>query len=283
MKEKSTQLKEIKKSEDYCNHVKAHLEGDKVKQEKFESALLRIMSEKQFKDWNARSIVNCGLQALEIGLDFNKVLHQVYFVAYKNKPQLAIGYRGWQTLLERAGKAVKAHPVYKCDSFSFEIQGFEENYSLVPEFSERKESDAKWVYDNLKGIIVAIKNIETSIVTVKYIHREKLDQLRGESASVQQNKFSPWVKYPLEMFMAKAIKYVISKTAMTPKVARAVQIETETEIAAMPSRKRPSKIAEDIRKKKTQEVKRNGANVIEPRNKAKQLAEGQEESQEAKA
>jgi len=227
--------------------LNAYFENNENKIEKFKSTMTMLSMEQDFQKWKPMSIMACGIQAAQIGLSPQKSLGLVYFVAYKGQLELTVGYKGWQALLERSGKAVKSFPVYKCDEFSMEVKGFEEIVSLKPNYDEHNEGDVTWVDENLRGILVAIKDTSNGIVYNKFVHKAKLDQLKGQSPSVKKQRFSPWTHFALEMFMAKAIKYVISKTAMDEKVSLAVKIEDELEIKQQGHlNKRGSLVAQQI-------------------------------------
>lgn len=230
IQKRKDQINKFFNEESIQQKLGAYFENNEKKIEKFKATMTMLSMEKDFQKWDPMSILACGVQSAQIGLSPQKSLGQVYFVAYKGSLELTIGYKGWQALLERAGKAVKAFPVYKCDEFEMEITGFEERVHLKPNYEEQREDDVKWVHENLRGILVAIKDTQTGIIYNKFVQMAKLEQLRGQSPSVKKQKFSPWTNFAIEMFMAKAIKYVVSKTAMDERTSVAVAIEDELEI-----------------------------------------------------
>lgn len=234
-------------SETVVQKLNAYFAGDQAKVDRFRATMSMLTMSRDFLRWNPMSVLACGLEAAEIGLSVSQSMGLVYFVAYKGELAMTISYKGWQALLERGGKVCKSHAIYKCDEFSYVVDGFEENVKFVPNFDERQDSDPKWVMENLRGVLVMTKNIQSGMVESKFVGRQKLMQLRGASPSVKKNKFSPWTEYAAEMFMAKGIKYVVSKTPMEGSLARAVEIENRLEIRQNEdTRKRGSLVADEL-------------------------------------
>lgn len=216
--------------------LKAYLKTDDQK-EKFKQTVIMLSLSQNLQKFSVHNIAKCAIQSLQIGLDILPQKALVYFTPrWDNKIkqsvlELSIGYKGYQKLLLESGQSIKTHAVYNCDQFSMSIDGFNENVTFVPDYSQHKESDYKWIEANLKGILVMIKDQATKEVYVNFVPKDKLMQLRGASEAIKKERFSPWTEYAKEMFMAKAIKYVISKRPMSDNVSQAVEIENQNEIA----------------------------------------------------
>lgn len=208
--------------------------GNSKQAEKFSAVLLNIALEPSLATCSPSSIVNCALRIAELGLPIAKHLGQAYIVGYtkrndKGEPietnaETIIGYKGWLSLMERAGKSVKVNPVYACDEFKMVVNGFDESISLIPNYNERKDEDDNWVKQNLKGILVSIKDNATSLVTNQFIPFAKIQKIVGISPS-SKSRFSPYQNWAIEMFQAKAIKYVLSKTPLNETIAEAIKMD----------------------------------------------------------
>lgn len=206
-----------------------YFDGDENKASKFKQTLMMIAMDDKMSKYDIGSIFKCGITCAEIGLNPQQNLGQVYFVPYKGKLQLQIGYKGWITLLERAGKICKTHNVYKGDLFNVTVEGFDEKIQFTPDFESRKESSSKWVEENLRGIVVIIRDIERKVDLVKFVQKDKLTQLKSFSQSAGSS-MSPWNDFAIEMYQAKAIKYVISKTSIDEKTALAIEVENKLDV-----------------------------------------------------
>lgn len=208
--------------------------GSSEQAKKFSAALLNIALEPNLAECSPQSIVNCALRIAELGLPIAKHLGQAYIVGYVKKDkngnpietnaQTIIGYKGWLSLMERAGKSVKANPIYSCDDFKMIVNGFDESISLIPDYDARKDEDDIWVKQNLKGILISIKDHKTSWVTNQFIPFAKIQKIVGVSPS-SASKYSPYQNWAIEMFQAKAIKYVLSKTPLNEIIAKAIEMD----------------------------------------------------------
>ena len=88
----------------------------------------------------------------------------------------------------------------------------------------------EWVDKNLRGVLIGIKNGE---VMVKFVTMDKIKQLKRHSTSANSakgKKYSPYQNWNLEMYQARAIKYVVSKEPITQVIARAVEIDNQPHI-----------------------------------------------------
>ena len=241
----------------------ALFQQDQSKVNRFISQILRLSVDRKLANCDQQSFFDCAVDCAEIGLMPQKQLGLIYFVPYKGQAQLMIGYKGWQALLQRSGQAIKANPVFECDAFSYEVDDFDEKVSLIPDFDLHNDTDPKWVNENIKGVLVRIKDINTSVVTQTYVSVSKLKQLRGFSPSIKNKRSSPWDEHPKEMFMAKAIKYVISKTPMASQIGKAVEIEDSFEVKLQKDAAKPvSYVAQDI--KQTQEKTQDDTDIEQP-------------------
>ena len=204
-------------------------ENDEKKAEKFKATLLNISISPQLASASPTSIIKAALAIAETGLSLAPALGQAYLVKYAKDVVPVIGYKGWQKLAEEAGKLVKAYPVFDVDDYNYTVTGFTESFILNPNFAERNDDDPKWIEEHLVGVVVSIKDKESGFESNQFVSKKKIKQLASKSPA-KDSKFSPYKEWLLEMYMAKAIKYVLSKTAMPEKVAMAVEVENQAEL-----------------------------------------------------
>ncbi|PAF52922.1 hypothetical protein BKH42_08740 [Helicobacter sp. 13S00482-2] len=200
--------------------------GSSNEAKRFSAILMNIALEPKLIECSPQSIINSALKIAELGLSIAKHLGQAYIVKYRDDAETIIGYKGWLSLIERAGKSVKINPVYSCDKFQMIVNGFDEKINLIPNYEARKDEDDNWVKQNLKGILVSIKDHNTLLVTNQFVPFPKIQKIMGMSAS-SQSKYSPYQNWAIEMFQAKAIKYVLSKTPINDTIAKAIEVDNK--------------------------------------------------------
>lgn len=210
--------------------LQPYFENNQYKLEQFKQTLVMIAMDDRYRFAEPVSILKCGLQAAQLGLPLEPTIGQVFMVVYDGKLQLSVSYKGWQALFDKDRKSVKAHSVYKCDQFEMAISDHNEHYTLIEAHDQRKESSSKWVLENLKGVVVSVLNVDTNVTMNKFVSADKLLQMRAQSPAIKKDKFSAWTNWTAEMMRAKAIKYFVSKTAMSKRVATAVDIESKNEM-----------------------------------------------------
>lgn len=203
---------------------------DKNKIERFKSSLINISLDYSLSKCSADSILRSALSLAEVGLDINKVLGQAYILKYKSDAEPVISYKGWQTIVERTGKFVKAFSVFKCDVFEMDLSDFDEKITFIPDFNQRNSSDDEWYKKNLKGILVKIKS-KNNVKNV-FVPIDKIEKIKGKSQSLKGDKwqYSPYNNWAEEMYLAKAIKYTLSREALNFKeeeIARAIEVDNK--------------------------------------------------------
>lgn len=202
---------------------------------KFKSALIAISQNEMLKNCTPKSVLTSAFNLVEIGLEINPILNQCYILKYKNDDDLSsaepvISYKGWQTLIERTGKKVKAFSIFKCDTFELDLSDFNEKITFIPNLNERKESNDKWYQENLKGVLVKIKDMKDGYVKNIFVSVDKIEKIKGMSKSLKGKKpqYSPYNNWAEEMYLAKAIKYVLSREALNFKeenIAKAIEVD----------------------------------------------------------
>ena len=90
-----------------------------------------------------QSIVKASLDIAGLKLNLNKNLGKAYIVprkvrvnnTYVTEARIDIGYKGWLELAKRSKLSVKAHSVFDCDEFSYNVVGIDENMILMTKYA----------------------------------------------------------------------------------------------------------------------------------------------------
>lgn len=212
---------------------------DKSKATKFKSALLSIAQNQALAGCTAQSILKSAFNLAETGLEISPILGQAYILKYKQDAEAVISYKGWQALIEKAGKRVKAFSVFKCDSFSMDLSEFDEKITFLPNYAERNESDDTWYKNNLVGVLVKVKDMADGYVKNTFITSSKIEKIKGKSPSAK-SAYSPYNSWAEEMYLAKAIKYALSREALNLKdenIKKAISLDNELDIKLQSSNK----------------------------------------------
>ena len=219
---------------------------DKTKATKFKSALITIAQNPILSQCSVGSILKSAFNLAEVGVEISPILGQAYILKYKNDAEAVISYKGWQALIERAGKRVKAFSVFKCDTFSIDLSDFDEVITFKPNYAERNESDDAWYKDNLIGVLVKVKDMTDGYVKNTFVTKDKIEKIKGKSPSAK-SQYSPYNQWAEEMYLAKAIKYALSREALNLKdesIRKAINLDNELDI----------KLQEQVREKPKDEL-----------------------------
>ncbi len=194
----------------------------------FKQAMLTMATNDQLAKADASSILACGLEAMRLSLPLSA--GQGYIVVYKNKAQLDIGYKGWQVMAKRSGLDVLTETVTSVDEFSQSGFGHEADISFTPDLEKRQLHNDKWLAENIVGVLVSVKEVSTGFVTNQYVPADMIRKIAGMSPS-RNSQYSPYSNWLLQMYQAKAIKYVLSKSAIdiNSHLQQAVEISNRQE------------------------------------------------------
>ena len=210
--------------------------GGEKQYEAFKANLFNIALDDNLSDCSVYSIVKCALNIASLKLTINKHLGKAYIVPRGKKVDgqwikeacVDIGYKGWLDIAKRNNLSVKAFLVYKCDTFEMDFLD-EKNTIFKPNFDLRNESDTKWVEENLKGAFVRVTDLKSGEISDRFIQTGTLIKIMQHNDSVKRGSYSAYSEWLSEMLTAKAIKYTLSKTAMTEEISEAVALDNENE------------------------------------------------------
>ena len=213
---------------------------DKAKATKFKSALISIAQSPVLSQCTPKSILESAFNLAETGLEISPILGQAYILKYKNDAEAVISYKGWMSLIEKAGKRVKAYSVFRCDKFSIDLSYFEEIITFIPNYAERQESNDAWYKENILGILVKIKDNKDGYVKNLFVTRDKIEKIKGKSPSAK-SAYSPYNTWAEEMYLAKAIKYALSREALNftdENIKKAVDLDNQLDMKLQESARR---------------------------------------------
>ena len=201
--------------------------NDKAKASVFASAIVNMVNDGGLRNCSPESIVNTAMQIVQIGLHPNKLFGQAYVVPYKGVAQLQIGYKGLISLGYRNGWKFRAVSVYACDKFKQNFGGIKDEIIFDPNYDERDETNASWVFANLKGVLVYAVDKQGTEFS-EFVSKKKLEQLRTTSPNQNKEGLSgTWANWAEEMYKAKAIKHVASRLPINDSLAEALSLEDE--------------------------------------------------------
>lgn len=229
---------------DKMSQIQTIVGNDKAKASVFASAIVNMVNDGGLRNCSPESIVNTAMQIVQIGLHPNKLFGQAYVVPYKGVAQLQIGYKGLISLGYRNGWKFRAVSVYACDKFKQNFGGIKDEIIFDPNYDERDETNASWVFANLKGVLVYAVDKQGAEFS-EFVSKKKLEQLRTTSPnqiSMEQFLALPekdkkarggmplsgtWANWAEEMYKAKAIKHVASRLPINDSLAEALSLEDE--------------------------------------------------------
>lgn len=233
--QRKRQINELLSNKDVCSRLLSLCDNNKNKADSFKANLLNIAMDTSLISCSVQSIIKCALDIASLKLPLSKQLGKVYIVPRKKKDRITssyiteaetmIGYKGWLELAKRAKLAIKSYIVFKCDKYSLEVVNGNEVLNFAPDFDTRDESNAEWIKNNLRGVIVIIKDTKLNETYIHFVSANTLNKISKCSDSVKNGKYSAYSDWLSEMYQAKAIKYIVSKSAMTETLGEAVYID----------------------------------------------------------
>lgn len=208
--------------------IKTITGGDKAKMSAFAASLTAMASDPALSICSVQSVIGAGLEIVRLGLNPNKTFGQAYVVPFKSKAQLQIGYKGWISLAYRNGWIFRALAAYKCDEFEINFAGIKDDIKFSPNYDERDETNSEWVFGNLRGVIVYVKDAGGNEFS-EFVPFKKLEQLRLKSQNQKDKEAltNIWGEWAEEMYKAKAIKYVATRLPITEQIQEAINAENE--------------------------------------------------------
>lgn len=162
-----------------------------------------------------QSLLNSAMSAACLGLEVDGITGQAFFVPFKGKVQLIVGYKGYNTLGARSGLTIQGEVVREDDAFDYELgdRGFVRH---KPKLGSKAPIIAAWA--------TASSLSRPSIVSVLGI--DDLMAVRAKSPAVKNNADTPWNE------MTIGFPAMCSKTAKR-RLARSTPLNAMQVAAAM--------------------------------------------------
>lgn len=205
------------------------------KAEQFKANIMALLADKNINQCERTSIFVAAYNIAQLKLAPQQVLGQAYIVPRKNKngvveATLQIGYKGWEVIAERAGKAVKSKIVYDCDKFSETADNAGIHIEYSANNAEHPKTNAD-IWKQLLGVIVWVT--ENGRTTPEFVSAGIIRKRYELSKKSMFGKESPaWRDWTEEMIMAKAIKYVLTKLPLDVMSEKDEQLQKVIEIEA---------------------------------------------------
>jgi len=195
--------------------------ADEVKSKRFMAAALVVASSPALSRCTPESIVQACVGVAMSDLNIDPNFGHCYLVPYRETAQLQIGAKGYIQLLWRAGWLVKAFPVFTCDQFTMEFNGWDNNVKFIPAIDDRQEGDNAWCFENLRGVYVVARHADTKDEYSLFVNKTTIEKLRQCSPNQKVSQYSKpedkkrlesglpisiWREWYVEMAIAKSIK-----------------------------------------------------------------------------
>jgi recombination protein RecT len=163
-------------------------------------------------DCDATSIWQSMLDCCSLGLEPD-ALGRAYFVPFKGKCQLQIGYKGLVDLAMRSGKVASFHSDKVCENDDFNyVQGSEFILTHKPCLKgPRGEAYAYYAYCKMKD-----GGFNADVMTIEEVNRIKSRSQSGGSS------FSPWATDYDEMAKKTVVKRLSKMLPLSPQFMDAV-------------------------------------------------------------
>lgn len=173
------------------------------------------------------NLARCCIEIASLKLPIAKQAGQAYVVPRDGLYQVEISYKGWMVLARRVGIAVRAYPIFEGDDFSYRIEGFEQRFTYTP--AQSNNSDRQLLF-----VAVATKDVVTGLESIELVDAQKLEQLRNKGGKRGEANNSPaYREWLIEMYRAKAIKYVLRKMpidTMDSSIFRAFSTDDKNDV-----------------------------------------------------
>lgn len=185
--------------------------------QQFMSSVLTLAnSDEKLQRLDPIKLYNCCLMAAAIKLPFNQNLGQAYIIAYKNEPQLQIGWKGFIQLAQRSGQfktigvtAVRENEIADIDPMTGEI---------VFDFKLKKEGKIVGQLAYFELLNGFKKNL--------YMSNEELQKHGKNYSQTFKKGFGVWVDNFDAMAQKTVLKLLLSKFApLSIDMQKAIEID----------------------------------------------------------
>lgn len=180
-------------------------------------AVLATTRQPALKNCDMSSIFVALLQCAELGLEPSGTLGSAYLAPYGQQCQLIIGYRGLIDLARRSGalKQIEAHVVHERDSFKL-------RFGLEPLLEHEPYLDGD---PGKVRLVYCVAQLADGARHVEVMTLDEVKRIRAMSKA----KNSPWDNHFEEMAKKTVARRACKWIPMSAELARALEVEDETE------------------------------------------------------
>ena len=207
--------------------LKQRWAGDKHQKDAFIGALVNMVkTSPQIAKCDPTSILVAAANCAQLGLLPISGLDHAYFVPYGDKVQLIIGYKGFVELARRTGnvKAVNVDLIYENDAFEYE-NGLNPLLVHVPYWLRKPPQEER---GEMIGAYVVIE-FDSGARQCFVASAAELEKRRNFSPA-SKSSYSPWKKWPDEMYKKTAIKMASKLWPLSVVVAKALELDNDAEL-----------------------------------------------------
>jgi len=224
VKSKSGQIKDMLKAPELAEALQRALPEHITVGRMVQVALTALNQNPELLECDNKSFVRALIQTSILALEPDTPLGQSYFVPFKKKVQLIVGYRGLISLAYRSGliDSICAFPVYEGDKFHIQ----KGTKPMIEHFENIEGPRGK-----VRGYYSSIYLRGSRHPIIDYMTQEEVDKIKARSASAK-SPYSPWNTDPIEMgrksVLKRNIKYAPAN--IESLTFQAIAIDTEADI-----------------------------------------------------
>jgi recombination protein RecT len=223
--EKSRYAEVKKLLEDNAAAIKERLPKHLTPDRMLKVSLTIIHKTPLLQECTTSSLVQCVLDAAELGLEPGSALGHCYLVPYKRhdkktnknwmEAQLQVGYKGFIELSLRSGRTVDvdADVIHEHDTWSAE-RGTDSKLKHIPNFGKPGGMVAAY----------AVATLANGVKKYAIVSKAQVDSIRARSKA---SSSGPWVTDYEEMAKKTAVRRLSKLLSLSPELARAVEVDEQ--------------------------------------------------------
>lgn len=155
----------------------------------------------------ATAIATAALTGIMPGIGASALAYVIPQRARKGEPpqlQYMLSHRGLNALALRCGQQMIAVPIGQNDRLDVSADG-----DVI--MRDRDLDNPPTTYDELRGVIVIVRRIDSGQVIASQFVPKKLIDARKAMSRAATSTYGPWHNWPVEMAMKTAMHYAISR------------------------------------------------------------------------
>lgn len=188
-------------------------------------SLTQIQTTPGLADCDPISLLACVIESAQLNLEPDPVLGEIYFVPFKKRAAIIVGYKGFIKLATNGPDIYKVFPTIVRFGEPFkEIAGTNPSIHHIPGEHGAEKDNKPW-----RGVY-AVGFYRFGHTVHKYLEREDVFARRGRSSAYRNKKMdSPWFTDEGAMWLKTSIRALSPFLPKSPKLQRAVEIDRRTD------------------------------------------------------